>query len=244
MPLTFMIVAGLQHITVAILQQVECLESRCRLGILCKTSAALTRRIATLLAAYILKQLSRDNRSRAMRYFAHLYANHSAFRVALIVVMACLIIAGLLAVLPNAHQASNRMLLIECENHIRQIQIAFSHYADRYDGCLPPLDGAAGLRLLYDEGFLKDLTLLICPAAKNAFQNDMHIPFDDNMISYFYRGGSSVSSYNNEAIICGDKPDNHLGTFNVIYSDLSIGTISKLPLEYRQSSLDGKANNR
>lgn len=146
-----------------------------------------------------------------------------------------LVIAGLLVVsciilfslLPEGHKASKKALLATCGSNLKSISKALRLYASENNDYFPPYSGAEGLKLLFSLGYLKDESLLICPATSRLSTNNIIGSNSMKNISYEYKGG--LKDNNIISPICWDKESNHPNEgINVLYTNGEIKKMQKV----------------
>lgn len=111
---------------------------------------------------------------------------------------------------PGAHKASKAGLRSRCQNNLKLIYKALNSYSNDYDGCFPIQEGAKGLQILVDKGYLKNPDCLYCPLTKDK---------PEGKISYHYHSGFDYKIIEHDIAVCWDKENNHPNGINVLFTD-------------------------
>jgi len=109
---------------------------------------------------------------------------------------------------------------ISCSSKLIRIGSALRMYSSANENHFPPYEGARGLRLLIDEGFLKHKDLFICPTVKfnNRWNEKRKTEIERILSDYEYKEGLSEDDAN-PVPICWDKLNNHTQYGNILYTD-------------------------
>ncbi len=113
---------------------------------------------------------------------------------------------------------SEKSIRTTCSNHLKQIGLALSMYAQENKGEYPPYDGAKGLEMLRAGGYLENIYMYTCPSTKDwdkAYKNN---EIREEYCSFEYRAGLNKASSGDRAV-AWDKSNNHANYGNVLFAD-------------------------
>lgn len=125
------------------------------------------------------------------------------------------IMAGML--LPALSMSREKARRISCASNMKQIGLGLRMYSSDHDEMFPAPDGAAGLELLRQEGYLENPRIYACPSADGVTAPTGQ-PLTEETVSYIYFGGMSEADSVDLPLVI-DKPDNHQKYVNVLYID-------------------------
>ncbi len=108
---------------------------------------------------------------------------------------------------------------ISCVGNLTQISLALRMYSNVYNGEFPPYDGAKGLNVLVQDGFLVNRDIYRCPSVKHKGPYTVAVAkLTETDCDYRYFGGHEKSDPIDTIIAC-DKPNNHDKFGHVLFLD-------------------------
>ncbi len=112
-----------------------------------------------------------------------------------------------------------------CATNLKQFGLALHQYASDNDEVFPRPDNEAGLKILFDQGYLSDKSLLSSPDNPS------------NQNGYYYIGGFKLTEIRPPSIVplAFDRPGNHPGLVHVLFVD---GHVASMPIDNYKSPAD------
>jgi len=131
-----------------------------------------------------------------------------------------------------------------CVGNLKQIGIALHMYAGDYSGFFPPEDGAKGLELLRELGYLETLNMYQCDIVElrkkqDKYRKNLGLTFllneenkpksilhlSEEFVQFHYRGGLKVTD-SPDIAIAWDKENNHEKYGNILFLDKHVSGFS------------------
>ena len=135
--------------------------------------------------------------------------------VLLLLILFCLLL--FLIYLPQPEAKRVKADLSDCEKNLKMVYAALLAYQEKY-GAFPSERDTAGLDLLFQNQFDRDLTHFVCPGTPTQTRGELR----DDTLSYYYFPPKNGKPSADELIL-SDHPGNHPGgLIQLLYGDGSV----------------------
>jgi prepilin-type processing-associated H-X9-DG protein len=134
------------------------------------------------------------------------------------IVIAVAFYVACMALMASLELAGERARRITCNGRLNQVGKALRIYSSDFGGHFPPGDGADGLRVLLECGYLKSPDLLVCPSTGTRPARDA-ASFGEENCDYVYEGGHTEAEPGDTTPLAWDRSGNHKNMGNILYVD-------------------------
>ena len=122
------------------------------------------------------------------------------------------------SIINESHSESSRM--VKCASNLKQLGVALFMYTESNSGHFPDKDGDAGLAMLWQQHYVKDYNIYLCPSTSDSISK-----YGPVKSSYIYHGGFTTSEPE-KTILMEDKLGNHRGYRNCLYCNAVVRGIN------------------
>ncbi len=114
------------------------------------------------------------------------------------------------SIINESYSESSRK--VKCASNLKQLGVALFMYSEDNNGHFPDRDGDAGLEMLWQQHYVTDYNIYLCPSTSDSAPKSGSVKS-----SYIYYGGFTFNP-TEKNIVMEDKPGNHKGYRNCLYS--------------------------